>query len=367
MTTRPTTTRPIVLVTGGAGFIGCALSRVLAPTSARWIAVDALHPQVHAERRRPDALDPAAELVVADVTDPDAWDALLATVRPDVVVHLAAETGTAQSLDEATRHADVNVCGTTVMLDALGRHGVLPSRIVLASSRAVYGEGDWLDTVSGAVVRPGQRTHEQLEAGAWDHAGATSMPSDARRTVPAPTSVYGATKLAQEHVLGAWCAARGVGLAVLRLQNVYGPGQSLTNPYTGIVSLFSQLARRGDSIPVYEDGAIVRDFVHIEDVAGALAAAVTGGPEVEGTPIDVGSGVATTILDLAQRIAAFHGAPAPRITGAYRDGDVRAASCTVEDAAARLGWAPRWSVDAGVADLQTWIDRCLREDLPALV
>ncbi|PYY48279.1 NAD(P)-dependent oxidoreductase [Curtobacterium sp. MCBD17_023] len=362
-----TTTHPTVLVTGGAGFIGCALSRLLAPASARWVAVDSLHPQVHADRRRPAALHPGAEFVVADVTASETWDTLLPELRPDVVVHLAAETGTAQSLDAATRHADVNVCGTTVMLDALGRHGTLPSRIVLASSRAVYGEGDWRERDTDRIVQPGQRTHDQLEAGVWDHPGAVSVPSDARRTVPAPTSVYGATKLAQEHVLGAWCGAREVGLSVLRLQNVYGPGQSLTNPYTGIVSLFSQLARRGESIPVYEDGAIVRDFVHIDDVARALAAAVTGGPEVEGTPIDIGSGVGTTIRDLATRIADFHGAPAPRVTGAYRDGDVRAASCMITAAAERLGWTPAWSVEDGVADLQAWIDRCLREDLPALV
>lgn len=362
-----TTSSPTVLVTGGAGFIGCALSDLLAPAAGRWVALDVLHPQVHAERRRPDALHPAAELVVGDVTDPAVWDALLADLRPDVVVHLAAETGTAQSLDAATRHADANVCGTTVMLDALGRNGVRPDRIVLASSRAVYGEGDWVDLETGAVVRPGQRTHEQLEAGRWDHPGARSAPASADATVPAPTSVYGATKLAQEHVLRAWCGARGVGLAVLRLQNVYGPGQSLTNPYTGIVSLFSQLARRGESIPVYEDGAIVRDFVHIQDVARAVAAAVTGGDDVEGDPVDIGSGVATTILDLARTIAAHHGAPAPHVTGAYRDGDVRAASCSVLAARRRLGWEPQWSVADGVVDLQEWIEQRLREDAPALV
>lgn len=343
-----------VVVTGGAGFIGCALSARLAARADRWVVLDNLHPQVHPDSARPDALDDAAELVVGDVTDAAGWDGLLATVRPDTVIHLAAETGTAQSLHEASRHGLVNVVGTTTMLDAFGRAGHVPSHVVLSSSRAVYGEGEW-QREDGTVYRPGQRSHAQFEAAQWDFQGARSLPSAARRTWPAPTSVYGATKLAQEHILSAWTGAHDARLSVLRFQNVYGPGQSLINSYTGIVSLFSQLARRGESIPVYEDGRITRDFVYIDDVADSIAAVALTPPAATGAPFDVGSGAGTTILELATLIAEYYGAPAPHITGAFRDGDVRHASCDIDDTVAGLDWAPRWGLRDGLASLQAWI------------
>ncbi|TPX04462.1 SDR family oxidoreductase, partial [Schumannella luteola] len=257
---------------------------------------------MHARAERPADLPAAAELVVGDVAVAEVWDGLLADVRPDLVIHLAAETGTAQSLSEATRHATANVVGTTAMTDAFTRHEILPGHIVLSSSRAVYGEGRWR-AADGSLVDPGQRVHEQLAAGQWDFPGATPVPSEYGVTPPAPTSVYGATKLTQELLLRAWTGAFEVPLTILRLQNVYGDGQSLINPYTGIVSLFSQLARDGKSIPVYEDGAIVRDFVYIADVASAFEAA-SRAPQPGVRGFDVGSGVGTTILQLAETIAA---------------------------------------------------------------
>lgn len=343
-----------VLVTGGAGFIGSAISHKLAETASRWVVVDSLHPQVHPTRERPADLHPAAELIVGDVTDPEMWDSVLATVAPDTIVHLAAETGTAQSLHEATRHAQVNVVGTTQMLDALVRAGQVPSHFVLSSSRAVYGEGEWL-TSTGETYSPGQRSHAQFERGEWDFASATPLASSVQGTTPAPTSVYGGTKLAQEHIMAAWTAALGSKLTILRLQNVYGPGQSLINSYTGIVSLFSQVARRGDAIPIYEDGRITRDFVFIDDIAEAFKSVVLAGPTGDLARFDVGSGVGTTIFELAAHIAEFHGAPAPHVTGAYRDGDVRHAACSIDATLAGLDWAPAWNVERGVAALQHWI------------
>lgn len=345
----------LVLVTGGAGFIGVALAERLADVAERWVVLDNMHPQVHPTKSRPAALHEAAELVVGDVTDGSAWDSVLHDIHPSVVIHLAAETGTAQSLHEATRHAQANVVGTTEMLDAFGRAGLIPDHVVLSSSRAVYGEGQWMAD-DGAVFLPGQRSHAQLATAEWDFPGATPISSSAIATPPAPTSIYGATKLAQEHILRAWTAANDSRLTVLRLQNVYGPGQSLINSYTGIVSLFSQIAKRGDSIPVYEDGEITRDFVFIDDVIGAFAAVITDIPADTGIPFDIGSGVATTIMELAIRIATFHGAPAPHVTGAFRDGDVRHASCSIDHSLASLAWAPKWDVSSGVASLQTWID-----------
>jgi dTDP-L-rhamnose 4-epimerase len=282
------------LVTGGAGFIGCALSSGLADRFERVVALDNLHPQVHPDANRPVALAGRVEFVRGDVTDSNVWDGLLSDLTPDTIIHLAAETGTGQSLTEATRHAKVNVVGTTEMLDALVRHEKLPRQIVLTSSRAVYGEGAWIDRNSGTISYPGQRSRTLLEARAWDFAGLEPLPFDSSATEPRPTSIYGATKLTQEQVLRAWALAVGVRPVLLRLQNVYGEGQSLINPYTGIVSLFARTAREGKSIPVYEDGLIVRDFVHITDVVSAILAAADR-EETVTVPYDVGSGVATTI------------------------------------------------------------------------
>ncbi len=343
------------LVTGGAGFIGTAMSAELARRFDRVVALDVLHPQIHPTPERPAALDAGVELVVGDVTDAATWDTLLGQVRPDVIVHLAAETGTGQSLAESTRHAMTNVVGTTQMLDALLRNEALPRRIVLASSRAVYGEGAWRRTTTGETFLPGQRTAEILERAQWDFPDAEPLPMAAAGIMPAPVSMYGATKLAQEHLLRAWAQSFHVEPVILRLQNVYGPGQSLINPYTGIMSLFCRLAKAGESIPLYEDGLVKRDFVLIDDVARALVAA-TGVDSPGVVPIDIGSGEDQTIGRAAELIAAFYGAPAPHVTGQFRQGDVRHAWADVSAAATALGWTPQFSLEEGIARLATWID-----------
>ncbi|MEX3557208.1 MAG: dTDP-L-rhamnose 4-epimerase [Burkholderia sp.] len=342
-----------ILVTGGAGFIGCEISKRLTPRASRYVVVDNLHPQIHAQAVRPDALHDKAELVVADVTEAEAWDKVLVEFWPDIVIHLAAETGTGQSLTEASRHALVNVVGTTRMTDALVRHGITVERILLTSSRAIYGEGAWRKD-DGAVVYPGQRGRAQLEAAQWDFPGMTMLPSRADRTEPRPTSVYGATKMTQEHVLSAWTLATKTPLSILRLQNVYGPGQSLTNAYTGIVALFSRLAREKKVIPLYEDGQVTRDFVSIADVADAIVAVLASEPAPYAV-FDIGSGQATSILEMARVVTVYYGAPEPKVSGAFRDGDVRHAACDLSESLANLAWTPQYSLERGIGELQTWI------------
>jgi dTDP-L-rhamnose 4-epimerase len=343
------------LVTGGAGFIGTALSRILPDHFDRVVALDNMHPQIHETAQRPADLDERVELVVGDVTSAADWDALLADVTPTAIIHLAAETGTGQSLTEATRHAAVNVVGTTEMLDALVRHEIKPDKIVLTSSRAVYGEGAWVDA-DGTVSYPGQRTAEMLESGQWDFPGLTPTSFESSRVVPAPTSVYGSTKLAQEHILLSWCLAMQVTPVIYRLQNVYGPGQSLSNPYTGIVSFFAQRAKAGDVIPVYEDGEIVRDFVFIDDVASAVVQGLLHSG-ANRHAYDIGSGEGTSIMTLARTIADIYGAPAPQVNGMYRNGDVRSASCDISAATTALDWQPQVMVGDGVRQLCAWIDQ----------
>jgi dTDP-L-rhamnose 4-epimerase len=233
----------------------------------------------------------------------------------------------------------------------------VPDQFVLASSRAVYGEGAW--QCGSQVFYPPPRSHAQLVAGHWDPHGPTDapavpLPSRSDCTEPRPTNIYAATKLAQEHILAAWAAAHDTALSVLRLQNVYGPGQSLTNSYTGIVALFARLARAQQTLEVYEDGRIVRDFVYIDDVIEALFAAIER-PATGPRCLDIGSGVPTTIHDLARQVAALCNAPEPVVVGKFRDGDVRAAQCDVEAATTDLHWRPAWALRDGMGALLEWI------------
>lgn len=345
-----------VLITGGAGFIGSALASRLRGQGHRVTALDSLHPQVHGQGR-PAALDPEVELLIGDVAHAETWETALNVVQPDVVVHLAAETGTGQSLTEASRHAGVNVLGTARMLDEFTNTGITPSHFVLASSRAVYGEGRWES--GDSVFYAGPRTHDQLAAGRWDPIGpsgqaASPLPSSAADTEPRPTNIYAATKLAQEHILAAWTAARGSRLSVLRLQNVYGPGQALSNPYTGVLALFGRLAAECKSIDVYEDGEILRDFVYIDDVASALCATIQDPPR-DRRLVDIGSGSPATILETAQLVARLASAPEPVVSGNFRDGDVRAASCDISAAHDEFGYRPAWDLDRGLKALLEWI------------
>lgn len=348
----------LCVITGAAGFIGCALSQALLQRYDRIIAVDSLLDQVHPDGRRPAALPAAVELVVGDVADAAVWEQVVEAGRPDLVVHLAAETGTGQSLTESTRHAMANVVGTTRMLDAFVRHDVRPGHLLLTSSRAVYGEGPWRGA-DGVVFYPPQRSHEQLARAQWDHIApdgsvATAVPMDAMTTHPNPSSVYGSTKLAQELVMRNWALSFGLPLSVFRLQNVYGPGQSPHNPYTGIVTLFHRLAARGQSLEIYEDGEIGRDFVYIDDVVRALLAGIDT-PPVSVRLLDVGTGVATTIAEAARIISQYHGAPQPRVVGRFRDGDVRYAAADIRRLTDGLGWTPEWDYMRGSSVVAEWL------------
>jgi len=340
------------IVTGGAGFIGCAVAQGLLNRFGRVIAIDNLHPQVHDQHVRPASLARAVEWVDGDICEPVVWDEVLTTVRPRAVIHLAAETGTGQSLTAATRHAECNVLGTATMLDALAWHDAIPDRIVLSSSRAVYGEGAW--TGIHGTIYPGQRTRAQLAAAVWGFPDLRCVPSSALTTCPAPVSIYGATKLAQEHMIGVWASAFGASAVTLRLQNVYGPGQAMRNAYTGIVVLFCQLAAAGRSIPLYEDGAMLRDFVLIDDVASAFMAALD--QPAPPHPVDVGTGQSVTVAAMAGQIAGLYDAPTPHVTGTYRFGDVRHAASSITATRSLLRWSPKFILAEGLPRLAAWVD-----------
>ena len=345
-----------VVVSGGAGFIGTAVARALAPLAEEVVLLDSMHPDVHGINfRLPEV--PGTRFVHGDVTSPRAWQALLSECKPTAIIHLAAETGTGLSLSEATRHGHVNVVGTTTMLDALFRSSVRPKHIILASSRAVYGEGQWI--ASGEAFYPAMRTRKDLLEQRWDPRGTLSdetvpVASRAGITEPRPTNIYAATKLAQEHILTAWAAATGTALSVLRLQNVYGPGQSLINSYTGVLALFARRVVEQQPIELYEDGAAIRDFVYIEDVVQALVRSLARVPDGVRV-IDIGSGVAKTLSEVAEMMTAREKAPPPFISGKFREGDVRAASCDISQAKHEIAYQPQYKLEAGLAELLTWV------------
>lgn len=321
-----------VLITGGAGFIGSHLARHLLADGQALRILDPLAPQIHGAV--PHGLDwltgERVEFVRGSVTDRRTVESALEGVEH--VVHLAAETGTGQSMYEMARYNEVNSQGTAVLLDVLAnRRDLRVRRIVLASSRSVYGEGAYTCPSCGDAAGrlcPGARPAAQLAQHRWEplcpHCGGPLAAVPTRESDPVrPASVYAATKYAQEDLVRVACEALGIGYAILRLQNVYGEGQSLKNPYTGILSIFSTRIRRGLDLPIFEDGLESRDFVHVDDVARAMQACLASATPVDRV-INVGSGVGTIVTDVARQLVMSLGGSVPlRVTAEYRLGDIR--------------------------------------------
>lgn len=348
-----------ILVTGGAGFIGTTLMPALLRLGDQVTVFDNLLEQVHGPGARvPDHGD-TYHFIRGDVRNQAALSDAVAASKPDLVLHLAAETGTGQSYDEVSRYTGVNVQGTAFLAEALRALPKARRRVVLASSRAVYGEGAYHDA-QGRIVVPKPRDPAAMTAGQFLPTGEDGVVLDpiptAENTPPAPGSVYASTKLMQEYLLDQALTGSSIDLAVLRFQNVYGAGQSLRNPYTGVLSIFGGMILRGQRLNIYEDGLITRDFVHVRDVAAAVIAAATV-ETVTSEPINIGSGAATTILDASHALMRNLGQDenALSITGDFRIGDIRHARADISRAADRLGWCPRISFEEGVAELAAWI------------
>ena len=354
-----------VLVTGGAGFIGSHLVPALVRQGHSVRVLDSLAPQIHGEM--PEGLGwlsgaRGIEFRRGSVTDRAALLAALDGVS--AVIHLASETGTGQSMYEIARYCDRNVQGTAVLMDILAQEkGLAVDRVLIASSRSVYGEGAYVraDAPDGPRITPPARSAGALRARRWDpvcpDTGAALVAVPTReddRT--APSSIYAATKLMQEDLVRIACDSLGLGHAILRLQNVYGEGQSLKNPYTGILSIFSTRVRRGLDLPIFEDGAESRDFVHVSDVAAAFAAALDR-PDPVNAVINVGSGRKTSVMEVAAALSrAFGAEPDLRVTGEYRLGDIRHNYADTGRLAGLLDCAPRIDLDTGLGRFAAWVE-----------
>lgn len=346
-----------IFITGGAGFIGSRLAEALARTHPVTV-FDNFHPQTHEGNEGNHERLGAVTVIRGDVRDADALAAAVKAANPDLIYHFAAETGTGQSFDMPARYVDVNVTGTAHLIEAARAHAPNLRRVMLAGSRAVYGEGacvDAADRLTPAVPR----SAEDMAAGDFAPKSAGGARLTPVRTnaacVTAPASVYASTKLMQEYLLQQAFWGTDVEVGLLRLQNVYGPGQSLNNPYTGVISIFARQIAEGKTLNIYEDGAITRDFVLVDDVVDAFVrlGAVSGCPA---GVIDIGFGEGVTIIAMARHLAALLGRDPDnmRVTGDYRPGDIRHAVADIARAREALDWAPRYDIKTGLGRFVEW-------------
>lgn len=359
----------MILITGGAGFIGQWLAQSLVNRGFAVRILDSFNLQSHVTETLPIELWGHVELIKADVRDRDAMRRALTGV--DRVVHLAAETGTGQSMYEIDRYFSVNVQGTATMLDVLQNDdcGTLLQSIVVASSRAVYGEGAYKCPFHG-MVHPEQRGRERMSGGLFEPvcpvcASPVSLLPTPETALFRPMSMYGLTKQVQEQAVLLFARTRGINGFGLRYQNVYGPGQSLKNPYTGILAVFSNLARQNQPIEIYEDGLESRDFVYIDDVVEATVRSINYAEKFVGA-LNVGSGEATSVMTVAQEIKAFFKSTSSvGVTGAFRMGDIRHNIADVTELQRVLGFVPGVSFKQGLANFLGWAAEQAIEDKAA--
>lgn len=350
-----------VLITGGAGFIGTRLARRFIQDGHTVTVLDALIPQVHGDAPQTTSpllrsLDGVATVIEGTVTSTDDLRAALSGAT--VVVHLAAETGTGQSMYEIDRYVETNVGGTAKLLDLLANEDTNVRRLVIASSRSIYGEGAYL-TADGRKVYPSHRADAEMAAGDFEvrmpgEGTLTPIPTDESAKLH-PSSVYGITKQMQESLVMTVAPTIGIEPVSLRYQNVYGPGQSLKNPYTGILSIFSNLIRQGKDINIFEDGLESRDFVYIDDVVESTYLAATLS-SAAGATVNVGSGVATTVNEVvAALFAAFDAEVPTHVSGNYRLGDIRHNVADTTRLREVLGYTPRVAFSDGVREFADWV------------
>lgn len=351
-----------VLISGGAGFIGSNLSLKLMVQGYDVVVLDSLSTQIHGEE--PDLsytyrmIRDHVEMVVGDVRNISDWRKALTGV--DAVIHLAAETGTGQSMYEINHYTDTNIGGTAKLLDILtnDKHNV--KKLIVASSRAVYGEGKYKCEKHGTVY-PFSRKDEDMTSGDFHvkcpkcGENVEMLPTD-EQSVLAPTSVYGHTKQSQEQLCMIVGRSVGIPTVAFRFQNVYGPGQSLQNPYTGILSIFSTRIKNGNDINVFEDGLETRDFVYIDDVTDAIILGLTR-TEGDYQSLNVGSGQRTDVLRIAELlIRKYHSSSKVHVTGDYRLGDIRHNLADLDAIRNVLGYEPKIMFEEGISRFVDWAE-----------
>ena len=353
-----------ILVTGGAGFIGSNLSLKLLSKGYEVTILDNLSKQIHGAN--PDKTSPLynsiknkVHFIEGSVTNREDW--LKAIDSVDCIVHLAAETGTGQSMYEIEKYVGVNIGGTALMLDILTNTNHTVKKVVVAESRAIYGEGRYYSKELNQFVYPTERSEAAMRASDFEvkYKGCDSplkLVGTTEDSMIHPTSVYGITKQVQGQLVHLVCPSIGIASVSYRYQNVYGPGQSLSNPYTGILSIFSTRIRNGNGINIFEDGKETRDFVYIDDVVDATILGIEK-EEANGHVFNVGTGVATDVLTVARTLIEKYEIDVPvTISGNFRLGDIRHNYADITAARTILGFEPKWSFSDGIGEFVKWVN-----------
>jgi dTDP-L-rhamnose 4-epimerase len=352
-----------ILITGGAGFIGSNLALELIVKGYKVTVLDNLSPQIHGEDAEEKSflfakIRGQVTFIKGCVTVKEDW--IKALRGQDAIIHLAAETGTGQSMYQIEKYATVNIGGTAIMLDLLANHPHNVKKVLIASSRSIYGEGKYWSEELNAAVYPKHRTDVCMSSGDFDvkYKGLTKplqlVATDEESKIH-PSSVYGITKQNQEQMIMTVCPTIGIAPVAFRYQNVYGPGQSLSNPYTGILSIFSTLIKNGKEINIFEDGKESRDFVFIEDV---VAATILGLEKIEanGEVFNVGTGAAIDVITVASELIKNYGSLTKvNITGNYRLGDIRHNFADLTKIKTLLGFIPKYNFETGIQKFTDWV------------
>ncbi len=305
------------------------------------------------------SLPSSVHFLKGSVTNREDWKEAL--FSQDVVVHLAAETGTGQSMYEIQRYLDVNVGGTGILLDLLANKAYSVKKIIIASSRAIYGEGKYCCSEHG-IVYPLERLDMEMAAGDYNckcpicRKNVELLPTT-EDSLLHPSSVYGITKQTQEELVMTVGKSLGIGAVGFRFQNVYGPGQSLSNPYTGILSIFSTRIRNGKAINIFEDGKETRDFIYIEDAVEAIMLGLEN-DKASGNVYNVGTGIGTDVLTVAETLCRCYNRKVPIIiSGNYRIGDIRHNIADISQIKHDLGFKPIWDFQQGIAAFANWVSK----------
>jgi dTDP-L-rhamnose 4-epimerase len=351
-----------ILITGGAGFIGSNLALALLKMNYNITVLDNLSTQIH-------GVDPIntsplfhsiankVNFINGSVTSRN--DLFLALQNQDAIVHLAAETGTGQSMYCIEKYVDVNIQGTALILDILSNNTIFKiKKFIISSSRSIYGEGKYFHQDLG-IIYPEHRNETDMLNGDFEVkynkiSNLTLIATDENSTIH-PSSVYGITKQTQEQLVMSVCPKIDISPISLRLQNVYGPGQSLSNPYTGILSIFSTQIRNNNPIQIFEDGKESRDFVFIDDVVKSFVLSLLNN-RANGEIFNVGTGVATNVIEVAESLVNAYGINVPiTITGKFRLGDIRHNYADINKISNILGYKVETDFNSGIKKFTTWV------------
>jgi dTDP-L-rhamnose 4-epimerase len=351
-----------ILITGGAGFIGSNLALRLINNGYYVTVLDILSPQIHGEDPENNSflflsIKDKVKFIKGTVTSKKDW--LKAIEGQDAIIHYAAETGTGQSMYEIEKYTNVNIGGTAIMLDLLANTSHNVKKVIVASSRSIYGEGKYWSQELNTHVYPKHRTDDFMSSGDFDvkYKGASSLQlvaTDEESKIH-PSSVYGITKQNQEQMVMTVCQTIGIASVAFRYQNVYGPGQSLSNPYTGILSIFSTLIKNGKDINVFEDGNESRDFVYIDDVVTATVLGLENSA-ANGEVFNVGTGEATNVITVAKELIKNYSTTTQiNISGNYRLGDIRHNYADIAKIKNLLNFNPEYNFITGLQKFTKWV------------